>query len=101
MSDSGTDRLGMKVAGRLRRNRKITMTTRATARVSSNSTSCTEARMVLVRSVRTVTSAAAGSEVLSPGSSCLMRSTTWMTFAPGWRWILRMMPGELFTQPAR
>ena len=100
-SDSGTDRLGMKVAGTLRRNRKITSTTRITARLSSNSTSCTEARMVLVRSVRIETSTAAGSDADSCGSSALMRSTTWMTLAPGWRWMLRMMPGVLFTQPAR
>ena len=89
------------MAGRLRRNRKITSTTSTTARVSSNSTSCTEARIVLVRSVRTVTSAAAGSERRSSGSSFLMRSTTWITLAPGWRWMLRMMPGVLLTQPAR
>ena len=53
--ESGTDRLGMKVAGRLRRKRKITSTTSTTASTSSNSTSRTEARMVLVRSVSTVT----------------------------------------------
>ncbi len=57
--------------------------------------------MVLVRSVRIDTSTAAGSEADSCGSSSLMRSTTWMTLAPGWRWTLRMMPGALFTQPAR
>ena len=39
----------------LRRNRKITMTTRATASISSNCTSFTEARMVTVRSVSSVT----------------------------------------------
>ena len=83
MSDSGTLVLGMIVAGTLRRNRKITITTRATARLSSNSTSCTEARMVLVRSVSTVTSTAAGRLPVSAGSSCLMRSTTWITLAPG------------------
>src|SRR6185437_13535088 len=98
-SDSGTDRLGMMVAGILRRNRKITSTTRMTASDSSNSTSWTEARMVLVRSVRIETSTAAGSDADSAGSSFLMRSTTWITFAPGWRWMLRMMPGVVFTQP--
>ena len=44
-------RLGMIVAGTLRRKRKITSTTRPTDSVSSNSTSLTEARMVTVRSV--------------------------------------------------
>ena len=43
----------MIVAGMLRRNRKITSTTRPTASTSSNSTSLTEARMVVVRSVST------------------------------------------------
>jgi hypothetical protein len=50
-SDSGTARLGMMVAGTLRRKRKITSTTRPIDSVSSNSTSLTEARMVTVRSV--------------------------------------------------
>ena len=59
-SDSGTATLGMIVAGTLRRNRKITMTTRATDSNSSNCTSCTEARMVVVRSVSIVTSTAPG-----------------------------------------
>src|SRR5271165_6827409 len=59
-SDSGTDRLGMMVAGTLRRNRKITSTTSTTESPSSNSTSATEARMVVVRSVSTATSTAAG-----------------------------------------
>src|ERR1700728_4320053 len=58
--DRGTDRLGMIVAGRLRRNRKITRTTSATARPSSNSTSATEARIVVVRSVSTATFTAPG-----------------------------------------
>src|SRR5665213_1396625 len=51
ISDNGTDRLGMMVAGTLRRNRKITSTTSATASDSSNCTSLTEARMVLVLSL--------------------------------------------------
>ncbi len=51
----------MIVAGRLRRKTKITSTTRTTARPSSNSTSATEARIVVVRSVSTATSTAAGS----------------------------------------
>ena len=45
----------MIVADRLRRNRKITITTRPTVSISSNCTSSTEARMVIVRSVSTVT----------------------------------------------
>src|ERR1039458_2960681 len=52
MRERGTDRLGMIVAGMLRRKTKITATTRITARVSSTSTSQIEARIVTVRSVR-------------------------------------------------
>src|SRR5260370_24311621 len=56
-SESGTDKLGIRVAEGLRRNTKITITTRTTARPSSNSTSATEARIAVVRSVTTATSA--------------------------------------------
>ncbi len=84
-SDSGTDRLGIRVADGLRRNRKMTRTTSTTARPSSNSTSATEARIVLVRSVSTATSTAAGSAARRLGSSAVMRSTTSITLAPGWR----------------
>ena len=75
-SDSGTARLGMMVAGTLRRKRKITSTTRPTASVSSNSTSLTEARMVTVRSVSGVIATACGSVAVSDGSRPLMLSTT-------------------------
>ena len=50
MSDIGTARLGMTVAERLRRNRKITITTRATVSLSVNFTSFTDARMDCERS---------------------------------------------------
>src|SRR2546421_12679712 len=59
-SDNGTEKLGMIVAGRLRRNTKITITTSTTASSSSNCTSCTDARTVTVRSVSTLTSMPAG-----------------------------------------
>src|ERR1700749_4273605 len=96
--DKGTDRLGMKVAGTLRRKTKITSTTIATARTSSNSTSATEARMVLVRSVRVTTSTEAGSPALIWGSRSLIESTTEMTLAPGWRCTLMRTAGSLFAQ---
>ena len=50
--DKGTATLGITVAERLRRKRKMTMTTRATVSINSNCTSLTEARIVVVRSVR-------------------------------------------------
>ena len=52
---------------------------------SSNLTSVTEARMVLVRSVRTRRSTPAGSDWRSLGRSACTRSTTPMMLAPGWR----------------
>ena len=91
--ERGTATLGMIVADRLRRKRKITSTTRATASISSNCTSLTEARMVVVRSVSTETWTAGGRELCSWGSSFLMRSTTSMTLAPGCRWMLRITAG--------
>src|SRR5467141_1676487 len=99
-SESGTDRLGIRVADGLRRNTKITMTTRTTARPSSNSTSATDARIVVVRSVSTSTSIPAGSAALSCGNSAWIRSTTSMTLAPGWRWMLRMIAWSVFIQAA-
>ncbi len=100
-SDSGTATLGMNVAGRLRRNRKITITTSATASSSSNWTSFTDERIVTVRSVSSVTSTAGGSDALSRGSSSFTRSTTSMTLVPGCRWTLRMIAGVAFAHAAR
>ena len=99
-NDSGTAAAGIKVAGTLRRNRKITITTSATASMSSCCTSVTEARMVLVRSVSTATSTLPGRVSLSCGSSALARSTTSITLAPGWRCTFRMMAGVAFAQAA-
>ncbi|GCE79712.1 hypothetical protein MSKU3_1187 [Komagataeibacter oboediens] len=84
-SDSGTDRLGIRVAGTLRRNTKITPTTSTSARPSSNSTSSTDARMVVVRSVRGVMVMPGGSDCCRCGRAYLMLSTTAITLAPGWR----------------
>ena len=84
-SDSGTAMLGIIVAAKLRRNRKMTMTTSATVSINSNCTSETEARIVVVRSVRMLTCTALGRVVVNCGSNCLTRSTTEMMLAPGWR----------------
>src|ERR1035437_4189610 len=64
-NESGTAMLGITVAARLRQNRKITMTTSATVSINSNSTSATEARMVVVRSVKMVTGTEDGNDFLS------------------------------------
>ena len=63
--DKGTAMLGITVAESVRRKRKITITTKATVSISSNCTSSTEARMVLVRSVNMETFTAAGKELFS------------------------------------
>ncbi|MCY1346343.1 hypothetical protein D9M69_324260 [compost metagenome] len=101
ISDSGTAKLGISVAEMLRRNRKVTITTRATASISSNCTSFTEARMVVVRSVSTCTSRLPGRVACSCGSMVLMRSTTSITLAPGWRWMFSTTAGVLLAQAAR
>src|SRR5213076_738539 len=69
--DTGTVMDGMNVAAADLKNTKMTRTTRATASISSTWTSCTEARMVVVRSVSTVTCTAAGKPLWSCGKSCL------------------------------
>ena len=63
----------------------MTITTSTMVNISSNCTSFTEARMVMVRSVRICTLIADGSDACNCGSSFLIRSTTLMMFAPGWR----------------
>ena len=98
--DSGTATLGMIVAVKLRRKRKMTSTTSAMVSISSNCTSCTEARMVVVWSVSMLTSTAGGSVARSWGNRALMRSTTWMMLAPGWRWTLTMTAGTWFIHAA-
>ena len=78
----------------------MTMTTSAMVSISVNCTSSTDARMVVVRSVRVVISMDDGSEALSWGSRRLMRSTTAMMLAPGWRWMFTMTAGLSFIQAA-
>ena len=99
-SDRGTATLGMIVADRVRTKRNMTMTTSAMVSISSNCTSCTEVRMVTVRSVRMATSTATGSDALSLGSSSLMLSTTLIMLAPGCRCTLTMTAGTVFIQAA-
>src|SRR6266571_3848427 len=53
ISDTGTASAGMMVAGTLRRNRKITMTTRQIAMASVSCTSTTDSRMETERSIST------------------------------------------------
>jgi hypothetical protein len=88
--------LGISVPEKVRRKTKMTATTSPMQISSSNSTSETEARTEAVRSVRTAILIAGGMVALSFGSSALMRSTTSMMLAPGWRWMFTITAGTLF-----
>src|ERR1700746_4077628 len=95
--ESGTDKLGMIVARRLRKNKKTTSTTRATEIQSSNSTSLTEARIVTVRSVNTATCTQLGRVASSIGNKLLILSTTLMTLALGCLLTSRIIAGVVLT----
>src|SRR5439155_25448992 len=92
--ERGTATLGIMVAEKFLRKRKITMTTSAMVSISSNCTSCTEARMVWVRSVRIATLTDEGSEAWSTGNSFLIRSATVIMLALGWRWMFMLTAGD-------
>ena len=97
----GTVTLGITVAHTLRRNTKITITTRAMDSISVNCTSCTEARMVTVRSTTVSTLMEGGMAARRPGMAALMRSTVSMTLAPGCLKTNNWMPRLPFCHPAR
>ncbi|OIQ65394.1 hypothetical protein GALL_530470 [mine drainage metagenome] len=75
----------MSVARQSRRNSHTTPTTSSTASSRVFSTSCSDARMVVVRSDMMRTSIAAGIEASSCGSAAFTPSTAVMMLAPGWR----------------
>src|ERR1700733_3020950 len=83
ISDIGTATLGITVAQKLRRNRKITNTTSATVIDMVICTSSTAARMVCVRSLRIEMSTAGGIAARSEGNRALTRSPASMTLTPG------------------
>jgi len=80
---TGMVTLGMMVAQTLRRNTKMTITTRAMDSNRVNSTSLTEARMVRVRSASTMTWMFGGISLSSIGSLFFTPSAVEMTLAPG------------------
>ena len=91
-SDSGTARLGITVAHRVRKNRKITMTTRATVSIIVNCTSRIDARVVCERSDIRSTWTDGGNDCASLGINALIRSTTSTVLAPGVFWMA--MPSD-------
>ena len=99
-SASGTVTLGMSVAQKLRRNSRITITTRPMVSTSVNSTSSTEARIVVVRSRMVATLMAGGMLAVSRGSCALIWSTVSMTLAPGCLKMISRMPRSRFWKAA-
>src|ERR1700712_1095467 len=85
--------LGMIVAGTLRRNTKITATTRMIARPSSSAASETDERITPVLSETTVTFMPAGSVDSSCGNCFMIWLTVAITFAPGCRCTLSTIAG--------
>ena len=85
MIDIGSATVGMTVAGMLRRKMKITITTRASARISEKRTSSTDWRMVVDRSYITLMLTPAGTSARKVGNSFLTASTTSMVLVPGCR----------------
>ena len=82
-SDTTVATAGMMVARTLRRNTLTTSTTSRIDIISVNSTSCSEARIELVRSDATCSLMSSGSCACSAGSSARTPSTVSMTLAPG------------------
>ena len=100
ISATGTVMLGMIVAHPLRRNRKITITTRLIDSSKVSSTSLTEARMVWVRSTIVLTWIVGGMLASSGGSAFFTCCTVSMTLAPGCLKISSSTPRLLFCQAA-
>src|SRR5579862_7898506 len=100
MMDMGRARLGMTVADKLRRNRKMTSTTRMMARNKLNFTSLTDCWMEMDLSYSVVRYMAGGMMARNRGSSWLTALTISMVLVPGWRCTARMMPGTALIQLA-
>ena len=87
ISETGTASAGMRVADTVRRNRKMTITTRQMAIASVSCTSTTESRMEIERSLSTSMRIEGGTIARYCGNRSRTRSTTATVLASGWRWI--------------
>src|ERR1700693_732248 len=85
-SDRGTARLGITVAHKVRKNRKITTTTRLIVSIIVNCTSRIDARVVCDRSDIRSTWTAGGSDCSSLGINAWTRSTTSIVLGAGGFW---------------
>ena len=101
-SDIGSARLGIMVAREFRRKRKITITTRQSARKRVNFTSLTDCldrlRAVVQRGDLDRRAGVCGR---SCSTSALTRSATATVLVPGWRWIASTMARCPLNQLAR
>src|SRR5260370_9978394 len=93
MREGGTGAVGMIVAQTFRRKAKTTKITRIMEIVRAISTSWTEARIVVVRSMATFRWSEGEMEARRKGTMAMMRSTVAIMFAPGWRKMVMMTPG--------
>ena len=91
--------LGISVVRTLRRNTNTTMITSPIEIAMVRCTSLTDARIVVVRSLRIIISIDAGIEAFSCGSTARMRSTVSTIFAPGCRLMNTITAGFRFTYP--
>ena len=85
MIENGSDRLGMTVADRFFRNRKITSTTRHNVTKRVSCTSFTDWRIETDRSYSVFTWTDAGSCADSDVTIVFTASATCTVFVPGWR----------------
>ena len=81
----GSDSVGITVATKRRKNRKITRTTSAIVPISVSVTSCRASRTDAERSLMGVIDTEAGICACNSGSLARMVSTTFTVLAPGWR----------------
>ncbi|MNN80442.1 hypothetical protein D3C81_1971760 [compost metagenome] len=93
ISETASTAQTISVADSWRKNSAITATTSKMAISRVSSTSCSEARMVWVRSISTLTCTDAGSMPSRSGSAAWIRSTVSTMLAPGCRKITRLTPG--------
>ncbi len=101
MSDIGSASAGIAVARRFRRNRKITITTRQSARKRVNFTSSTDARTVMERSLSVAISTEGGIWERRSLTTAFTRSATATVLVPGCRWMARTTARWPLNQLAR
>ncbi len=99
-SDVTTATAGTSAARTLVRNRLVTTMTRLSAISSVISTSCSDARIVIVRSIATSSLMSPGRSASSSGNSARTASTVSMMFAAGWRVTFTITAGLPLKRPS-